>query len=75
MAENRSSRWTFSISWKSLLFRWVTLVVGMFVYMYVLKLIGVTAAFDWEQFGNVVVLGTLILFLIGVYGRPRNDKL
>lgn len=75
MAENRSSRWTFSISWKSLLFRWVTLVVGMFVYMYVLKLIGVTAAFDWEQFGNVVALGTLILFLIGVYGRPRNDKL
>ncbi len=74
MAENHSSSWTINVSWKSLFFRWATLVIGMVAYMYVLKLVGVNDTFDWEQFGNLVALGTLILFVMGVYSRSRDDK-
>ncbi|AKK07167.1 hypothetical protein CMUST_14370 [Corynebacterium mustelae] len=73
MERRAENAWSIDLSWKNLLLRWVTLIVGLLGYVFLLKLLGFDSKVDWELYSNLVALGTLILFVVAVYGRPKKD--
>ncbi|MDR6117658.1 hypothetical protein QE370_000842 [Aeromicrobium sp. SORGH_AS981] len=63
-----------SRSWTTIpgiLVHWTEMTLLALAYVYARHLVGVDPTPDWDLAGSIVLLGTLVLFLVWNYGRPR----
>jgi hypothetical protein len=63
-----------SRSWTTIpgiLVHWTEMTLLVLAYTSVRHLVGVDPTPDWDRAGSIVLLGTLVLFLVWNFGRPR----
>jgi hypothetical protein len=61
-------------SWTTIpriLVHWTEMTLLALAYVYARHLVGVDPTPDWDRAGSIVLLGTLVLFLVWNFGRPR----
>lgn len=63
------------LSWTTipgLLGHWVIMTLGLLFYVALRRLLTVDPAFNWNLWGQLVLFGTLVCFLVWNYSRPRE---
>ena len=69
---NQTQMFSIDISMRALLKRWAIFVLICSAYVGFLRIIGLDNQFDFRLLLNLVSTGTLILFILRIYGAPRK---
>lgn len=69
---NQTQVFSIDISIRALLERWAIFVMICSTYVGFLRIIGIDNQFDFKLLFTLVSTGTLILFILRIYGAPRK---
>ncbi|AWB84186.1 hypothetical protein C3E79_06610 [Corynebacterium liangguodongii] len=64
-------------SWQTvlgLIGHWLIMVAGALLYIAIRRVLNFDSSFNWHLWGDLVLFGTLVDFLVWNYSRPKTDS-